>query len=79
MQIGLLKTLRSLCVEREPEVCITVRKFAMVSTMAVFKDIVPGYVPTVLEESVYPLIEVFRAQNTNSYIFVLLPNYNYKV
>ncbi|XP_065920082.1 nucleolar complex protein 3 homolog isoform X2 [Dysidea avara] len=41
--INLLKTLRSLCVEREPEVCITVRKLAMVSTMAVFKDIVPGY------------------------------------
>ena len=33
-----------MCVEREPEVCITVRKLAMVSTMAVFKDIVPGYV-----------------------------------
>jgi len=31
-------------VEREPEVCITVRKLAMISTMAVFKDIVPGLV-----------------------------------
>lgn len=42
LQVSLLKTLRSLCEEREPEVCITVRKLAMVSTMAVFKDIVPG-------------------------------------
>ena len=63
MQIGLLKTLRSLCVEREPEVCITVRKLAMVSTMAVFKDIVPGYVYLYMEELVCLLIEIFRAQN----------------
>lgn len=62
MQIGLLKTLCSLCVEREPEVCITVRKLAMVSTMAVFKDIVPGYVPT-LHGGVS--VSVFRVQNTN--------------
>ena len=70
-QIGLLKTLRSLCVEREPEVCITVRKLAMVSTMAVFKDIVPGYVPTNFtwrSRLVYPLIEVFKAQIINSHL-----------
>ena len=36
--------------------CITVRKLAMVSTMAVFKDIVPGLVVNT-GVCIYPLLE----------------------
>jgi hypothetical protein len=46
-----LKHLRSLCEEREPEICITVRKLAMVSLMTVFIDILPGYRIQLLTES----------------------------
>ena len=40
-QIALLKKLRALCSEKDGDVAITVRKLAMVSLTAVFKDIAP--------------------------------------
>ncbi|KAL5471037.1 hypothetical protein EMCRGX_G029111 [Ephydatia muelleri] len=41
--IGLLKKLRSLCGEKDADVAITVRKYAMISLAAVVKDITPTY------------------------------------
>jgi hypothetical protein len=41
--IGLLKTLKTLCMEKDPQVAITTRKLAMISFAEVIKDIAPGY------------------------------------
>ena len=43
LQIGLLKTLKTLCMEKDPQVAITTRKLAMISFAEVIKDIAPGY------------------------------------
>jgi len=29
--------------EKDPDVCVTVRKYAMISLLEIFKDIIPGY------------------------------------
>ena len=41
MQIGQLKLLRSLCVERDPDVAVHIRELAMKSFVSVMKDIAP--------------------------------------
>lgn len=40
-QIGQLKLLRGLCVERDPDLAVTIRKLAMESFVLVMKDIAP--------------------------------------
>ena len=43
-QVTLLKKLRVLCLEDDPQVAVTIRKLSMVSLMTVFRDLVPRYV-----------------------------------
>ncbi len=47
MQISQLKLLRGLCVERDPDLAVTVRELAMKSFVYVMKDIAPRSVVTI--------------------------------
>lgn len=54
LQMNKLKELRLMLGESDPGVSLTVRKYAMVSLIEVFKDIVPGYrlrIPTEMEKA----------------------------
>ena len=42
-QVTLLKKLRALCLEDDPQVAVTIRKLSMVSMMTVLKDLVPRW------------------------------------
>ncbi|XP_076438020.1 nucleolar complex protein 3 homolog [Babylonia areolata] len=51
--ISKMKELRKLLGEKDPDVCLTVRKLVMVSMCEIFKDIIPGYrlrLPTAQEK-----------------------------
>ena len=53
MQMSKMKELRKLLGEKDPDVCLTVRKLVMVSLCEIFRDIVPGYrlrLPTAQEK-----------------------------
>ena len=38
-----LRELVQMLNEKDPDVCVTVRKYAMISLLEIFKDIIPGY------------------------------------
>ena len=41
VKVGVLKQLRTLCAEREPDIAVEVRKVAMPAFLDVMKDIAP--------------------------------------
>lgn len=43
LQIGNFKPLLDLLTDVDPEVCITVKKLALVSLLEIFKDLLPEY------------------------------------
>jgi len=38
-----LRELVQMLNEKDPDVCVTVRKYTMISLLEIFKDIIPGY------------------------------------
>ena len=59
VQVKKLKELRSMLVETDSYVAVTVRKLVMVSLMEIFKDIVPAY-------RIRPLTEEEKDAKVNS-------------